>query len=222
MLRRCCLFRSAAPAVAASGKVGSIVVDPVPSPVEAPHLLESGALPEPKPFLKPQALKAFSVSLLIGAGFAASVYVLLSKSISDHHVEEQELLEQITKRHHRREHNADATRSIAESARQSLLDVSGSPFVAPSRFVDLKQRAEEAEAAARTASAPSALDTPMLHKEATYRIKRGWNDAISNVQTSLEAFDVEYRRRREASAIAAIKQLVHERGLDESTLRRMP
>lgn len=220
---------SAAPvSVAAAGATPShvkVAVDPVPSPVEAPHLLEAAALNEPKPFLQPRALKAFSVSLLIGAGFAASVYVLLSKSISDQYTEEKELLDQITERRNRREHVNEASKAMAQSAKDSLLNGGASAFTAPSRFEDVQKRANEAQLNNNRSSLSDATstttETPMLHQEATFRAKKGWNDAISNVQMSLEAFDTEYRRRREATAVEGVKQLIRDRGYDESSLRRI-
>ena len=219
------LAPTAPAAVGATGKPSVVTpaIDPVPTPVEAPHLLEA-ALNEPKPFLQPRALKAFSVSLLIGAGFAASVYVLLSKSISDQYTEEKELLEQITERRRRREHVAEASKAMAQSAKDSLLNGGSNAFTAPSRFEDVQKRANEAQLNMNRSSnetTSAAPETPMLHQEAVFRAKKGWNDAISNVQMSLEAFDTEYRRRREASAVEGVKQLIRDRGYDEQSLRRI-
>lgn len=216
--RFCRTPQAAAAASVVAAKVE--VVDAIPSPTEAPHLLEvssAASAQESRPFLNPTALKAFSAALLVGGLCAGSVYVLLSKSISDQFAEEREIVERI--RMVVQETSQPTAEPATLVAKQTSKAVLGD-FSSPSTFAELQEKMSHI-ATHKKQHLANQQNTPMLHQEAVFRFKSAWNSAITNVQISLETFAVEYQLRRERLAEEGIRKQLQYAGVEVEMLKRL-
>lgn len=200
-----------APASTTKAPAEAPKVDAVPTPSEAPHILESSSSNERKPFVSAKRLKAFTGSLVVGAVSMAAVYSLLSKSMSDRHTAEVELVDRITR----------STLSAAELEQRVQQDAADlqkkfvGNFVSPSSFAELKHKAND-EALLKLKPAGPAKEESLLHDVILFRAKRFWNDCITNVQTAVDQFERQYRERRRSLAVEALEQRLKEEFPDRS------
>lgn len=179
-------------------------IDAVPTPSEAPHLLENSGN-ERKPFVTVKQMKAFTASLVVGAASMGAVYSLLSKQMCDRHADESLLVGRIAR-------SSLSSEELNHKAHQDATEVRKKfvgQFVAPSSFAELTAKAND-YSSQKLKPQQCEKGSAMLHDEVSFRAKTFWNECITNVQVALDQFEAQYRERRRANAVEALQARLKE------------
>lgn len=176
---------------------------PAPTAIEAPHLLPR--FEEPKPFVHPKRLQAFSASVFIGAACMGGVYYLLSRTLAEF-----------------AQNEVNTVAAMVPKPKASAVPTLPK-FVAPSSYRGLVDKLEAAggEVKPLANSQEPARRTVLLHEEMLRRSKLKWNDTIADMQSALEMYTLQLRQYREAQAKLAIRRSLEERGYVLKELREV-
>lgn len=188
----------------------SVVADPLPSAVEAPHLIE--AFEKPKPFINTKRLQTFTIAVLIGAASIGSVYYILSRELASQCEEEMRLINTMSARYRAQE-------NLAQTDTTHNRDIIPT-FVVPRTYNELAEKMK-ANNDSDVAKKNLAATTPLLHQELIHKAKLRWNEALFNVQVQLEAYGVERRNRCESQALPNIEAALRANGLAYQELRKI-
>ena len=180
--------------------------DSLPAATEAPHLLE--AFEQPRPFVSAKRLRMFSFAVLLGASFVGSVYYIVSRALASRCERELEMIRAIAEQTREAEDSVGVDREVIPR------------FVLPQTYNELVEKMRQADDSAMTSKGPAAHG-PLLHQEVIHRAKLAWNEGIFNVQVSLEAYGLEWKRRREEQTKVSIESSIRLLGYEPSELKRI-
>uniref|UniRef100_A0A7S1MQP8 Uncharacterized protein n=1 Tax=Neobodo designis TaxID=312471 RepID=A0A7S1MQP8_NEODS len=166
-----------------------------PTGAEAPHTLPR--YKEPRPFVTARSMKSFSVAAIVACGGSWALYRIMSRRVDSLDDAQEAAADALSDP---RPAGHSSSRPFAE-ARDAV-----PTFSAPTSFAQLAElTSSNAMAVRKKPQDGDSRSRPLLHEEASTRVKAMWNDALDALEASVVLLERQHREYREAAAAAAVK-----------------